>query len=200
MQTAVQKLISKDYTGIISLEEAKGHLRIPVDLTEQDALITSCIFAAIGTAEARTEHIYSATVFQFRVNPTAATIILPHPDFNEVTKVEALDTAGTATTLFQKGTSPDPDTGTLADYILVDDWTVPAELTILEDAIPTGTKYLVITLSFQSTEIPKHVLQGMLMMLSHFYDNPREVEVGRTANQVPMGADTLFGMERFYRL
>lgn len=200
MQTAHTKLISRSYTGILTLDDAKDHLRLPVSLTDQDTLIESCIMAAVATAEARTEHIYGQTIYQIRVASEAADLVMPYPDFVQVNKVESIDTAGAVTTLFQKNTSPTPNVGTLSDFVTVDAWVEPAELSILEDNLPESSQYLVLTLQFGGGQIPFHVMQGIKMMLSHFYDNPREVEVGRTANQVPMGAETFFAMERFYRL
>lgn len=200
MQTAHLKLISRSYTDILTLANAKDHLRIPEGLTDQDGLIQSCIVAAIATAEARTEHIYGLATYQIRVAAQAADLVMPFPDFVRVSKVEAMDDTGALTTLFQKGTGQDPDTGTLSDYLTVDSWLEPAEISITGDNIPEDAEHLVFTIQFGGGTIPEHVRQGIKMMLSHFYDNPREVEVGRTANQVPMGAETLFAMERFYRL
>jgi hypothetical protein len=191
MSTAHLKLISKDLTNIISLSDAKAHLRIPAGLTDQDALITSCTNAAIRFGETRTDRVIAPTVYQIRIEAKAATIILPIPDFQEVTKVEAV-IPGEATNqvLFNK-IGP---VGTLEDYVEVDSWLNPAELTVIEDDIPDGSTYLILTASFgMGSSLPQDLTNAMKMMLSHFFDNPREVEIGRIATQVPMGADTIFG-------
>jgi hypothetical protein len=190
MSTAHLKLISKDLTNIISLSDAKAHLRIPAGLTDQDALITSCTNAAIRFGETRTDRVIAPTVYQIRIEAKAATIVLPIPDFIQVTRVEAV-IPGQANQVLYNMTGP---VGTLADYVEVDSWLNPAELTVIEDDIPEGATYLILTASFgMGSSIPQDLTNAMKMMLSHFFDNPREVEIGRIATQVPMGADTIFG-------
>ena len=190
MSTAHLKLISKDLTNIISLSDAKAHLRIPAGLTDQDALITSCTNAAIRFGETRTDRVIAPTVYQIRIEAKAATIVLPIPDFIQVTRVEAV-IPGQANQVLYNMTGP---VGTLADYVEVDSWLNPAELTVIEDDIPEGATYLILTASFgMGSSIPQDLTNAMKMMLSHFFDNPAEVVLGRIATKMPMGADTIFG-------
>lgn len=190
MSTAHLKLISKNLTGIISLSEAKAHLRIPAALTDQDALITACTNAAIRFGETRTDRVIASTVYQIRIPAEAATVVLPIPDFKEVTKVEPMTGNTIGAVLYDQS----EETGDLTDYLQIDSWVNPAEITVITDNLPAGTEYLIITASFGMTApFPEDLINAMKMMLTHFYDNPREVEVGRIATQVPMGAETIFG-------
>lgn len=190
MSTAHLKLISKNLTGIISLSEAKAHLRIPAALTDQDALITACTNAAIRFGETRTDRVIASTVYQIRIPAEAATVVLPIPDFKEVTKVEPMTGNTIGAVLYDQS----EETGDLTDYLQIDSWVNPAEITVITDNLPAGTEYLIITASFGMTApFPEDLINAMKMMLTHFYDNPREVEVGRIASQVPMGAETIFG-------
>lgn len=197
MSTANLKLISKTLTGIITLAEAKAQLRIPADLTDQDTLVTSCINAAIRFAELRTDRVIAPSVYQLRIPAEAATIILPIPDFIKVTKIEPM-TAGTiGTKLYDES----DDTGTLTDYLQIDSWVNPAEITVLDDEL-ADIEYLIITASFGInvngvSAYPEDLKIAMQMMLTHFFNNPSEVEVGRIASQVPMGADTILGLYTF---
>ncbi len=196
MSTAYTKLISRDVTNVLSLSAAKEHLRILAADTAQDTLITACLNSAIKWAETRTERIYASTVYEIRIPASEATIVLPYPDFIEITKVEAMTASGTRSNLFVKT----PASGTLSDYITVDDWLNPAEITVLEDNLPSDAVHLIITASFGlGAETPEDVQNAIKMLTTHFYDNPREVEVGRTANQVPMGADMILSMHHFKR-
>lgn len=194
MSTAHLKLISKNLTGIISLSEAKAHLRIPAALTDQDALITACTNAAIRFGETRTDRVIASTVYQIRIPAEAATVVLPIPDFKEVTKVEPMTGNTIGAVLYDQS----EETGDLTDYLQIDSWVNPAEITVITDNLPAGTEYLIITASFGMTApFPDDLINAMKMMLTHFYDNPREVEVGRIASQVPMGAETIFGFYTF---
>ncbi len=190
MSTAHLKLISKDLTNIISLADAKAHLRIPAGLTDQDSLVTACTNAAIRFGETRTDRVIAPSVYQIRIPAKSGTIVLPIPDFVEVTKVEAVITGEANQVIYDKS----EEVGELADYMEVDSWVNPAEITVTVDLLPANSQYLIITASFgMGSPIPQDLTNAMKMMLSHFFDNPREVEVGRIASQVPMGADTIFG-------
>lgn len=190
MSTAHLKLISKNLTGIISLSEAKAHLRIPSAMTEQDSLITACTNAAIRFAETRTDRVIASTVYQIRIPAEAVTVVLPLPDFKEITKIEPMTGTTIGAALYDKS----EEIGNLTDYLQIDSWVNPAEITVKTEDLPSGTDYLIITASFgMNSPYPEDLMNGVKMMLTHFYDNPREVEVGRMASQVPMGADTIFG-------
>ena len=193
MSSANLKLVSKTLTGIISLADAKAHLSIPADLTDQDSLVTTLTHAAIRFAETRCDRVIAPTVYQIRIPATAMTIVLPIPDFIEVTKIEPMADSVIGTKLYDKS----DDTGDLADYLQIDSWVNPAEITVLEDNIPADTDFLILTASFGMAAYPEDLINAIKMMMSHFYDNPREVEVGRLATQVPMGADTIFGVYTF---
>jgi hypothetical protein len=187
------KLLSKSTTGILSLDDAKDHLRIPLADTSQDGLIDAYILAAIQTAEDSTERKIGLSKYQFRIPAKAMSMDLPYQEFIEITKLSSLDEAGVATLLFEKDGS-----GDLATYIQPDPYTVPPML-ILKEVIPVGAEYYLIEATFGMDLIPASIIQGIKMVLYHYYDNNSAVEVGRTANEVPLGAKSLFHVNRFMR-
>jgi hypothetical protein len=189
------KLLSKSTTGILSLDDAKDHLRIPLADTSQDGLIDAYISAAIQTAEDDTERKIGLSKYQFRIPAKAMSMDLPYQEFIEITKLSSLDEAGVATLLFEKDV-----TGDLSTYIQPDPYTVPPKL-ILKEVIPVGAEYYLIEATFgmDISLIPPSIIQGIKMVLYHYYDNGSAVEVGRTANEVPLGAKSLFHVNRFMR-
>jgi hypothetical protein len=187
------KLLSKSTTGILSLDDAKDHLRIPLADTSQDGLIDAYILAAIQTAEDSTERKIGLSKYQFRIPAKAMSMDLPYQEFIEITKLSSLDEAGLETLLFEKEV-----TGTLSTYIQPDPYTVPPML-ILKEVIPVGAEYYLIEATFGMDLIPASIIQGIKMVLYHYYDNNSAVEVGRTANEVPLGAKSLFHVNRFMR-
>jgi len=196
MSTAYTKLISSSTTNVLSLGAAKDSLRIPADDVAQDSLITTCLQAAVRFAEQRTERILSESVYQIRIPATQANIVLPYPDFILLTKLEAMTASGARTDLYTNN----PASGNLADYITVDDWLNPAEITVLATNIPDTAVYYILTVSFgMGTSVPEDLLNAIKMMINHFFDNPSEVVLGRISTQVPMGADTIFGLHHFKR-
>lgn len=187
MSTAYTKLISRTATNLISLSDAKGHLRI-LD-NAQDAMVQTVLNAAIRYAETRTERLFATTVYEIRIPAEAGTIVLPYPDFKSVDEVKTQVIGADPVLVYND------QTGTLSDFITVDDWLNPAEITVKDNA----ADFYIIKVTFGVDEIAEDLEQAIKMMMTHFYDNPREVEVGRTANKVPMGADMILGMYEFKR-
>lgn len=179
------KLISKSAEGILSLDEAKDHLRIPREDNSQDSEIMALIEAAIQVAEDMTERIISLTTYDFKIKAEEMTFSLPYDQFVSVTDVKLFDKSGEE----QDGKS----------HLTVDDFTVPATLSVRN--LPDEASHLIIrvTFGYDPFLIPKSLIQGIKMTLYHFYDNRSEVEVGRTANLVPQGAKMMFHMNRFQR-
>jgi uncharacterized phiE125 gp8 family phage protein len=179
------KLISKHSDGILSLDEAKDHLRIPREDDSQDSEVMALIEAAIQVAEDMTERIISLTTYDFKIRAEEMTFSLPYDQFVSVSEVKLFDQEGNET----DGIS----------FLEVDDFTVPATLTIKK--LPELSSHLIIraTFGYDPVLIPKSLVQGIKMTLYHFYDNRSEVEVGRTANLVPQGAKMMFHMNRYQR-
>lgn len=192
MQTVLTKLISKSFTGLIDLDEAKEHLRILG--TDQDSLVTDYLHSAIQWAETRTERNFASSVYQLRLVPQDVTLELPIPDFKEITKIE-IKTGSTLTTIYQK----DPLVGTLSDYVEVDDFPNPAELTISTDNISSDVDYLIITASFGVTSLPDDIKSAIKLLLGHLYRNESEVVTGTIASQMPQGAETILSLNTFKR-
>lgn len=191
MQKAITKFISRDFTDVISLSDAKDHLRILG--TDQDDLVTRYLHAAIQWAETRTERIIIPSVYQIRIVPDDVTIEMPLPDFVEITKLESV-TDGVKGTLYEKDV-----TGTLSDYITVDDFPNPAEITIKTDDIADTVDYLIITASFGISTLAEDMKSAIMLLLGHLYRNESEVVTGSIATQMPQGAETILSLNTFKR-
>lgn len=191
MQTAYTKLISKSFAEAMTLEVAKDHLRI-LD-TDQDSVVEACRKAAISWAETRTERVITQSVYQIRIVPEDMTLVLPLPDFVEVTKLETVTGSVTAVVYDKAGVI-----GDLADYMTVDDWQNPAEITVTTDNLE-GVDYLIITASFGMSVVPEDITAAIKLLIGHFFQNPNEVITGTIATQVPMGAEVILAMNTFKR-
>lgn len=191
------KLLSRSTTGVLSLADAKDHLRIPQADDSQDGLINAYISAAIQTAEDETERKIGLSKYQFRIPAIIMSMGLPYQEFIEITKLSQIDENQVVTELYN---STDDAITVLNQYILPDPYSVPPQL-IIKDSIPTDAEYYLIEATFgmDTSLIPASIIQGIKMVLYHYYDNNSAVEVGRTANEVPLGAKTLFHVNRFMR-
>lgn len=189
------KLLSFSTSGILSLDDAKDHLRIPRADTDQDTLISALVDAAIQSAEDWTERKIGLSKYQFRIPAKVMEMSLPYAEFIEITKLSSITEAGSVTVLYEKGVNPEGD---LTTYISSDSYVIPSVLKVL-DAIPTDVEYYLIEATFGMDLISDSLLQGIKMTLAHYYDNASAVEVGRTANEVPLGAKAIFHINRFMR-
>lgn len=193
MQTAYTKLISKSFDSVMTLATAKEHLSL-LD-TNKDSVVTACKNAAIAWAETRTERVITESVYEIRIEPDDVTIVLPLPDFIKITKLETV-TAGVKTVVYNEA----GPVGNLSDYITVDDFPNPAEITVTTDNIADDVDYLIITASFgMGASVPEDISQAIKLLLGHFFQNPNEVVTGTIATQVPMGAEVILAMNAFKR-
>ena len=192
MQTAYTKLISKSFDNVMTFIAAKDHLRILDD--SQDTMVEACKKAAIAWAETRTERIFTESVYQIRIVPQDITLVLPLTDFVEITKLESI--TGNITEVLYSKTDP---AGDFSDFLKVDAWPNPAEVTVLMDQLST-VDYLVITAKFgMGASVPEDITAAIKLLLAHFFQNPSEVVTGTIATQVPMGAEVILGMNAHKR-
>lgn len=191
MSTAFTKLISKSFTDVISLSDAKAHLRVLG--TAQDALVTAYLNAAIQWAETRTERNITSSVYQIRIEPMDGVLVLPIPDLVEITKLETI-TGGVEATVYEKNV-----TGDLSDYLEVDDFPNPAELTLTTENLADTVDYLLITASFGMDVVPEDIKSAIKLLLGHLYRNESEVVTGTITSQMPQGAETILSLNTFKR-
>jgi hypothetical protein len=190
---ALFKPISKSFTDLIDLNDAKDHLRFADDDNSQNDMIQAYLTAAVSTAEFMCERILALTVFRTKLEASDMDIQLPYCEFNRITKI----TASPSDEVVFNVTG---DVGELSDYITVDEWTEPPTLTLITANLPEGTTHMIIEMEFGgSTHITESLKQGIKMMLFHFYENPNAVQVGRITSEVPLGAKSLFHLNRFMR-
>lgn len=185
------KPISKSFTDLIDINDAKDHLRFAEDDNSQNDMILAYLTAAVSTAEFMTERILALTVFRTKLEASDMTVQLPYCEFNRILNVTAFPGNEVLYTT---------ETGTLSDYITIDEWTLPTSITLITANLPTGTTHLIIEMEFGGvSHITESLKQAIKMVLYHYFQNPNAVEVGRIATEVPIGAKSLFHLNRFMR-
>lgn len=175
----------------ITLEEARLHLRLDVDLEgspathPDDDLVQALITVAREQAENYTGQIFASTTATLALDEfPARSIDLTVWPVQSITSVQYQDSNG------------DPQTLSEDDYLL-DDFTQPARLHPV-DAFPAtdGTVNNIIVImevgctNGQSPDdypIPLAVKQAMLLMIGHLYSNRRDV-TSTAMNELPMGS------------
>lgn len=169
----------------VTLNEAKVHLRVDPDLSDDNALITSLIKAATETAQGFTHRQFVSATYELRFDIFPQVINLLRPPLISVTSVKYLDDAGATQTvdtavyevdkfstvgrIRPKASQSWPSTGDFMGAV------------IIEYIAGYGV----------AAAVPKDILSAILLMIGHLYEHREDVLVGVAGNQIPRGANNL---------
>lgn len=172
----------------ITRTEAKLQARI--ETTADDAYVDGLIVAARQIAETQTNRrLISQTLeAQYDEWPAAGCELwLPGPPLTSVTHVKYYDEDGTEQTLstdvYEVNTAQEPGRVTLKP-----DQVWPS----LQSGKATPITVRYVAGYTNAAAVPDAIKIGMYMLIAHWYKN-REQSVTGTMNDVPMGAEILFG-------
>ena len=174
----------------VSLSYAKKYLRISEGFTDEDALIQMQITAARERFERGTGLVLAETVFDavFDAWPSDNIIRLFKVPLISVDNIKYYDTEGTEQTIN-------------GEDLYVDNVSRPARITHPEGWFPVAdTKRLGgirvrFTAGFTTTDnMPKIIMNALLMMIAHFYENRTEVDTVTNPVEVPLAAEHVIEM------
>lgn len=175
----------------VSVETAKSHLR--VDTANDDALITLYIKVAREKGEGLARRAFITQTLELVVDkwPSDSLLRLPRSPLQSVTSVKYLDDAG--------------DERTHADY-QVDARSEPGKIFFKsfpsQGLFPSGAIAVRFVAGYgaAATAVPSVFIQGILMLVGHWYEN-REAVTGNNfqAYEVPLGPKELFLSDRARR-
>lgn len=183
----------------ISLTEAKAHLR--VDITDDDALISSLIVAARENAEQYLWRAlctqtwrYTLDMFPQKYNETPKIIKLPYPRLQSISSFTYFDTSGTEQTMVEG-----------ADYLLDGD-DEPARLASIPNKdwpISQTDRINAVSITYvcgygAATDVPGAIKSGMKLLIGHLYEN-REAVVSGNMVELPMAVQWLWQPFRAWR-
>lgn len=170
----------------MSLADAKKHLRIDDDITDDDPYVERLINAAWQFIERRSGIVLLDTQFALYLDtwPDSALIYLKKKPVTEISKVEyyATDTATDYTEL--------ASTKYQTDVI-----TEPARVYI-EDSPSLGDKLNAVKVTFKAgyasaATIPENIIKAMEILMGHLYENRQEEITGRTISYLQKGFEYL---------
>lgn len=169
----------------VSLAEARKHLRIDADMTDEDGLIQAWISAARQAAEQRTGRAFARQTLRYSRNswPTERQIALPMAPLISVESVLYTTAAGEVLLLPPEEYTVDTDSEP-GRIVLAPGRYWPA--VALADDRP-------IRITYQAgyEAVPKPAWAAMLLILGHLYEHREAVNIGNIVNEIPMSAQWL---------
>lgn len=153
-------------TSPVTLQEAKQHLR--VDHDDEDSLIESLLISSTQYGEGYQRRFYARR--QISVYHDSLPLAWRVP-FAPVVSVDSLEIDGLSVTCSL----------TSSGWLMSDS---------------TGEATIVMTVGYDSEDIPATVKQAILLLIGHWYQHREAADAGR--NEIPFGVGALLDMGRVY--
>ena len=173
------RLISPPSVDPISLEEAKAHLNVDADITEDDNLIRSLIAAATQAAEHKTGRSLMPQTWELTLDRFVPVVALDKPPVRLVKSVRYMDPDGAMQTL-------------PAAAYLVDDFSEPGRLVPAPGAFwpETRCQLNAVRIEFETgyenaAAVPRSIKQWMLLQIGTMYANRESVVIGTIVAELP---------------
>lgn len=176
----------------VTLAEAKIHLHVGTDETEQDDYISTLIKVARTSAEIYTGRTFCAKTYNYYLDGfpgNVGAIYLPYPPLlsaTAVTSIAYFDSDGVSATLD-------------SDYYQIDHTAEPAIIVPDEDDTwPSTQAYKLNAVNIEYTggygttaaSVPAPLKQAILLLVGLWFENREQVSVG-TVNEIPYAARML---------
>jgi uncharacterized phiE125 gp8 family phage protein len=177
-------------TEPITVSEAKAHLR--VDTTDDDSYITSLIKVARQSAEISLRRSLGVNqVYQvaYKTYPTVQRKLrIPNPPFISISSLKYFDLSNTEHTVSSDNLVVD-STGDTNAFVAIKSSTIFQEISF-EKIAPVVLTY---TAGYSDVaDIPQPIIQGMYLLLSHYYDTREPISYTGTPIAIPRSVDFLF--------
>lgn len=167
----------------LTLTEAKIHLR--VDHTDDDALITSLIFAARQYVEQYLQRAIITQTLRLTMDAFPDGDIKVYPSLQSITSIKYIDTDGVL------------QTWPTANY-LVDTYSLIGRVSpAYGDSYPdTRNQLNAIEIVFiagygVAADVPQSIKQAMFLIIGHWYENREAINIDNTVNELPLAVDAL---------
>lgn len=180
------KLISEVATEPLTIEQARIQCQIMATDTAFDAVLAPLIPVVREIAEHETCRDLKNKTYELYMDHFRNVLTIPRNPLIEVVSISYKDENGLAKAL----TDFEFETGERANLYIKDLPSTNGDRDAVKITFRAGYE--------TSAQVPFKSIQGMLILLSHFFDNRSEVIEGKFINKIPNGAEWLFGKDRVY--
>ena len=164
----------------LTLAEAKLHLRVDADITDDDSLISALIVAARQQAEHRTGRAMVTQQWRYSVDAfPAGSLDLPLPKLQSVQSVSYLDNNGTRQTLAN------------TEYDVITDELVGRIIPAYGKSWPScrehpGSVRVDYTCGYgAAADVPQSIKAWMLLAIATWYENREALTAGQPVAELP---------------
>ena len=187
----ITELVTASTAKALELEAVKNHLRVEIGWTDDDDYIKSLISVSEKWAENKTgRRLINQTWKSYTDDwPAGDHITLPYMPLSSVPSTGILYKCSTGNSTTMGSTRWNADTVSEPPRVYLeygDSW--PS--TSLYDYNPISIEG-VYGYGSRSSDVPTPIKQGMLLMISHWYENREPGIVGRIYSNVPKTVDSL---------
>jgi uncharacterized phiE125 gp8 family phage protein len=169
-------------SSIISLADAKTHLRIDAGMDAEDALISALIDAAHEYAESYTGRAIGSQTIQAIYPSISPTLTLPKGPARSIISITGHDTSGAPTVI-------PPNCYTFNDY--------STDQQVYFHGQTNADPQRPIQITYLAGDLPKTVRAALLLTVGHLYANREAVADARLAS-IPLGTHALLDTVRVY--
>lgn len=174
---------------MISLEDAKAHLRLEPDFTDEDDLIRSLVAAAILSLEHQTGRALRDREETLLLDRWESAIKLPWWPVRAVNEIRYLDPAGVEQIL--------------EDYFL-DCRQMPAQLSCYPasawPAVANRPQAIAIKVQVGEEALPEDLKRAALLLVGNLYEHREAVVVSTVVHALPLAVDYLISPYRIPRI
>ena len=180
-------LVTPASENLITLAEAKKHLNVDDDFTDDDGYIALLIDAMTDKVESETESRFITQTWDWYLDrfPSSAVMEVPYPPLQSVTSTTYLDGQG-ATQTFD------------SSYYSVDTYSAVGRIALDEGYSWPGTQSVInaVTIQFicgygDAADVPEGLKHALKLYLSMLYEYREPVVTGKIVTPIPVAVNTL---------
>jgi uncharacterized phiE125 gp8 family phage protein len=174
---------------MISLDEAKAHLRLEQDFTEEDGLIQSLVDAAVLNLEHNTGRALRVREESLVLDRWPAEVVLPWWPIRSIVSITYVDPQGETQQL---------------ESMALDLRQFPAKLRPAQGEtwpeLLHGHEVVEVKVEVGMDALPEDLKRAALLMVGHLYENREAVVIGTITSTLPMAVEYLLQPHRIMRI
>jgi uncharacterized phiE125 gp8 family phage protein len=176
----------------VTTADMKAHLR--VDISDDDSLIDAYVLAARTYCENYTRRSLITSVWEYKIDEFPDEMLIPRPPLQTVNSIKYYDTDNVLQTVDASVYTVDTDS-IIGRIVEADGETWPTPNAIIQ----------AVTVNYDAgygaatTDVPAPLLQGIKMLVGHWYENRESVVLEGNPKVLPQAVEACWYPYRIFR-